>query len=203
MTGPPRFTMVLPAEWQPFDFDPATQRWSIDRMVRRALGTSERLEPLRRDAARAYRELLEGAADRGGFFGATLGTEVAGHPVAASVLAFLVPAPAGPDGRPTVSTDQLAVDLSEPVAGEELLGCEVVDLPIGPSVRLRARVGAGATSADGAEPRVEVVRFFTPRPPGAMLVTAFSTPTLHVADALGELFDAMAATMAIDRAPAR
>lgn len=193
---PSRFRMVLPATWQLFDFDPATSGWSVDRMVRRALGTSERLEPLRRDAARAYRQLLEGAAERGAFFGATMADEVEGHPVAASVLAFLVPAPPGATGT-DADVDQMLLDLSVPVPGEELLEAGPADLPVGRSARLRARIGAGLTTPEGEEPMVEVVRFFTPLAPGALLVTAFSTPTLYLAEPLGELFDTMAATITV------
>lgn len=189
----PRFSMVLPEGWEVYDFDPATQAWSVDRMVRRALGTSERLEPLRRDAARTYRRMLEGAAERGAFFGAATAIELDGYPVAASVLAFAVPAPEGADGSPPqLGVDQMLLDLSEPVPGEELVSIEAVELPVGRSARLRARVGAGMRSLEGEEPLVDVVRYFTPLPPAALLVTAFSTPSLHVADALGELFDVMA-----------
>lgn|GEM_PF-3496273 len=195
--GDGAFRMVLPATWQLFDFDPATQGWSIDRMVRRALGTSERLEPLRRDAVRTYREVLGGAAERGAFFGATMADEVEGHPVAAAVLAFLVPMPSGATGT-DADVDQLLLDLSEPVPGEQLLEVRPADLPVGRSARLRARMGAGATTPDGIEPPVEVVRFFTPLPGGALLVTAFSTPTLYLSEPLGELFDTMADTITVD-----
>lgn len=190
------FRMVLPATWQLFDFDPATQGWSIDRMVRRALGTSDRLEPLRRDAVQTYREVLGGAAERGAFFGATMADEVEGHPVAAAVLAFLVPAPAGRAGT-DAEVDQMLLDLSEPVPGEELLDIRPIELSVGRTARLRARMGAGAATPDGIEPMVEVVRFFTPLPPGALLVTAFSTPTLYLSEPLGELFDAMADTITV------
>ena len=197
MTGaPPRFAMVLPSAWQVLDLDPATQAWSVDRMVRRALGTSDRLEPLRRDAARTYRRMLEGAAERGAFFGATMATEIAGHPVAASVLAFVVAAPPGATGSDE-DVDQMLLDLTDPVPGEQLLDVTPIDLGVGRSARLRARLGAGVRSPSGEEPIVEVVRYFTPLAPGALLVTAFSTPTLHVADALGELFDAIAATISV------
>jgi hypothetical protein len=197
MTGP-RFSMVLPAQWQVLDFDPATRAWSVDRLVRRALGTAERLEPLRRDAARTYRRMLDDAAERGAFFAATVAMDLEAQPVAASVMAFLLPAPAGPDGSPTTDPDALLLPLTEPAEGETLLEVGLMDLPVGRSVRLRARVAAGVQSQDGTEPSVDVVRYFTPRPvSGHLVVSAFSTPTLHVADALGELFDVMARSMAI------
>ena len=142
MTGP-RFSMVLPAQWQVLDFDPATRTWSVDRLVRRALGTAERLEPLRRDAARTYRRMLDDAADRGAFFGATVAMQLEKQPVAASVMAFLLAAPAGPDGAPTTDTEALLLPLTEPADGEELLEVGLVDLPVGASVRLRALVASG------------------------------------------------------------
>ena len=197
MTGP-RFSMVLPAQWQVLDFDPATRAWSVDRLVRRALGTAERLEPLRRDAARTYRRMLDDAADRGAFFGATVAMQLEKQPVAASVMAFLLAAPAGADGAPTTDTEALLLPLTEPADGEELLEVGLVDLPVGASVRLRALVASGVQSQEGIEPSVDVVRYFTPRPAsGHLVVSAFSTPTLHVADALGELFDVMARSITI------
>lgn len=119
-------------------------------------------------------------------------------PLAASLLAFLVPLPLGEDGQP-VGADEVATRLSLPTAeneDEELHEPPaVVDLPVGRAVRVRARGRAGVTASNGEEPPVDAVRFYVPVPEwDRLFVLAFSTPSLPAADAFADLFDVMAQT---------
>jgi hypothetical protein len=193
--GSARFSLVLPTTWEVLDLDPETRDRSIERMIRAALGTSDRLARLRRSATVLYRTAMADAVGAGGFFAATLSQSVQGHPLTASALAFLGTLPLGSDGG-LLSLEEMAELLAEPVAGETPVGDPVlVDLPIGRAVRSRGRSGSGMRGTDGREPVVDVTRFFVPVPEwGLMLAMVFSTPILPAADAFAELFDQLAKT---------
>jgi hypothetical protein len=193
--GSARFSLVLPTTWAVLDLDPATRDRSIERLIRTALGPSDRLARLRRSAVTLYRSALADTADAGGFFAATLYQAVGGRPLSASAIAFLGTLPVGSDGGP-ISPGEMIDTLAQPGAGESLVDVPVlVDLPIGPAVRVRGRTGAGLTGTDGREPLVDVTRFFVPVPEwDLMLVMAFSTPILPASDAFAALFDQLAKT---------
>jgi hypothetical protein len=190
-----RFSLVLPATWTVLDLDPKSRNRSIERMIRHAVGTADRLASFRRSAVTLYRRVLSDAADAGAFFAATLAQTVGDRPLTGSALAFLGLLPRGADGEPMTPDDMVAV-LASPGAGEVLgEGPDLIELPIGRAVRVRGRTGSGLTGTDGREPPIDVTRFFIPIPSwDMMLVMAFSTPILPAADAFAELFDQLALT---------
>ena len=187
------FAMVLPTNWELLDLDPRTRDRSVQRMVRRALGTADHLARLRHEAVVAYRRMLADAEDHGAFLAASVSEHVEGAVLAASVLAFLVPLPRDDDGTPMASVEEMAATLSQPAEDERGLEVSIVELAVGPAVRVRALVRSDLTGSDGRHPEVQMVRFFVPVPElEGMLVMAFSTPSLFAADAFAELFDALA-----------
>lgn len=190
--GEAAMSVVLPSSWKVVDLDPATRDRSIDRLVRQAIGGADQLALYRRWAVAAYRRMVADAAEAGAFFAATYAEEVAGHPLAASLLMFWGTLPAGPGGT-QISVDQMVVDLSDPALGEEAVDPpRVVELPTGTAVRSRCRVEAEVPDS-GGEASVDVTRFFVPVPEDdRLLVMAFSTPILPVSDALADLFDRVA-----------
>jgi hypothetical protein len=192
---PARFSMLLPDTWETLDFDPVTRDRSIERLVRRAVGTADSLVLVRRWAVETYREMYRHAASTGLFFGANYAEVVGGQPLSASVLAFVTKAPRD-DHEVALGVEAMAADLSEPADDDRALAApRFVDLPVGRAVRTRARVGVHQTGSDGQEPEVDVVRYFTPVPRADhLLVIAFSTPMLAAGNAFAELFDSMAAT---------
>jgi len=194
MPDPVRFALILPEEWEVLDLDPATRDASTDRLLRRRIGGGDSLAPQRRAAGVAYRSLLHDAAEAGAFFAASTGKEVGGLRLAASVLAFLVPLPLGADGQP-IGVDEMVTTLAEPEAEELREPPAVVELPVGRSVRVRGRMGAGVKASTGEEPRIDEVRFYVPMAEWGMLfVLVFSTPSLPAADAFAEVFDLLART---------
>jgi hypothetical protein len=185
-------SVVLPSSWKVIDLDPSTRERSIDRLVRQAIGTADQLALYRRWAIAAYRRMVADAADAGAFFAATYAEEVAGHPLAASLLMFLGTLPEGPGGG-QITLDQMMIDLGDPALGEETVDPpREVELSTGKAVRSRCRVEAEVPDS-GGEATVDVTRFFVPIPEDdRLLVMAFSTPILPVSDALADLFDRVA-----------
>ena len=202
MTPPPlpdassaRFSMLLPEAWETLDFDPVTRDRSIQQMVRRAVGKADSLALVRRWAVDTYRQMFDHAASTGMFFGANFASEIAGRPLSASVLAFVTRTPIDEHGR-SMEPVTIAEGLRHPDEDERPVEPpRLVELPVGSSVRTRARVSVREYDGAGKEPEVDVVRFFTPVPEwDLLLVIAFSTPILAAAGAFAELFDSMAAT---------
>lgn len=203
-----RFSIVLPATWHTIDLDRATRDQGIERMMRMAIGTADRLAPLRRWAVLQYRAFLSEATRNGAFFAATLAQEVGGRPLSASALAFLGLSPLGAGGAPMEVEEMVAVladpgppgSPSDPTSGASLGESlseppAAVELPIGWCVRTRARTAAGLAGSDGEEAVVDVTRFFVPVAAwGHMLVMAFSTPMLSASDSFAVLFDQLALT---------
>jgi len=187
--------LILPATWVVLDLDPRTRDRSIQRMIRTAVGTSDRLAQFRRSAVQLYRTMLSDAADAGAFFAATYSQTIEGRPLAASALAFLGRLPPGADDEP-ITIEEMITTLSEPGPGESVEELPAtIDLEVGQAVRIRGRTGVGMTGSDGSEPMVDVTRFFVPVPPwDPMLVMAFSTRILPVGEAFAELFDQLART---------
>lgn len=141
--------------------------------------------------ARARQELMakvEAAYAAGGLEMFVSIEKVAGIPLAASLVVFLLPAPE--DGR-AVDAGQLAQSMR---GGNNQVS--VIDLPPGKSVRvLRYGAPSGDEAADSATMEV-----FAPVPgSGAWLLLFFSAPFGPLAPALTKLFDSICATLTFDQ----
>jgi len=79
---------------------------------------------------------------------------------------------------------------------------EVVTLPAGRAVRLRRLSRTDGAEPGGSEVAVEMVQHWLPVPgEGTIVILAGSTPCLHVADELGEAFDAIARSVGFRALP--
>jgi hypothetical protein len=110
--------------------------------------------------------------------------QVAGIPLAASLVIFLVP-PLGTQGV-------TAAGLARSLTGDERRAT-VADLPVGEAVRVLRRTGTG----DG--PATATLEVFVPVPDnGEWLLLSFATPLGPLAPALTKLFDAICTTLRWD-----
>lgn len=182
--------LATPSEWFDLDLDPRTRRRSHQRLVTRRIGAGPDGAGLRRQVV----DELEAAADRAAAAGARFASVYSQiHdrlPVAATLLGVV-------RGRLAEQTPALEPDLE--AAADALRrdapsgSCEVVNLPVGPALRRRHRV---AVDRSGRAKLTDNVTYIVPMPdPGGTLMLEFSTPTLPVADAMADLFDAIAASL--------
>ena len=115
--------------------------------------------------------------------------ELAGIPLAASLVVFLIPAPE--DGR-TADAGQLAGTLK----GDDR-EVSVSDLPAGKSVRVLRRPASGGSEPGADATTLEV---FVPVPgSGVWLLLSFSAPIGPLAPAMTKLFDAICTTVRWDQ----
>jgi hypothetical protein len=165
-TGPIRFTMILPPGWIRFDLDhPPTG----DRMLAAVVG-----------AARSQHASLC----------ALYAEEVDSTIISASVLAATVRANEAIVRDGTVDIESLRSQVADVVGGSCPLDCRVVELSAGSAVRLHA---LPEVMAEGEVVRADNVQFYVPAPGAdAILIVTFSTPSQPLAEAFGELFDAVA-----------
>ncbi|MFZ5851409.1 MAG: hypothetical protein ACOYY2_08450 [Actinomycetota bacterium] len=199
MSGAPTtgFTLVTPATWYRFDLAgrPALlHRRRLRRLVADRLGPDPP-RPGRPQLAEEVTDLLRAsiaeAQAQGAVHLAVCADLVGGLPVSASMLVHVRDRSADPTGGDLARlADALGRD------------AEVVALPTGPAVRHRHR---GAPAPGGHPVQVlesEVVQYHLPLPGGdRWLMLTFSTPCLPVAEALVELFDAIAGTVRWQHGP--
>lgn len=186
--------LIVPPAWFDLDLDPATRRASIDRMLaERAAGAAEM--PFVADLAVLLERQAAEAHERGAVRAAMFSEELGGERVSAALVVVVVEgrgdtcATAGSDAGGRVA---LAWGLAEVLGGEGTT--ELCSLGAGPAVRVRRR--ATNELPGGGQVPVESVQYFVPFPDGRDLVLlSFSTPSLGLADAFAEVFDAMAGTL--------
>lgn len=182
-----RLTLVAPDDWYrlPLTDEAALQR-AVDAVVTRQFRGTDDQPVLRRQSAAALQDRARQARDNGGV-DMYLSTEfVSGMPLALSLVVSLVPRPPAGD-----SLRALARGLDDDDARAVL-----VDLPSGQAVR-RQRVGTldlGEVDATGAQD-VLLVDYSFLGPGDTLLLLSFSSPLVPVADALAELFEAVASTV--------
>jgi hypothetical protein len=189
-----RLGVVTPATWFDLDLDPSTRAASMAGLVESraaggGVGPAERAE-----LVRLLESTAAAAEAQGAVYAALYSDVLEGRPVSASLVISIVEGRAGPP--PPLGTDRAAVaeGVSRLLAGAGAV--EVRDLPGGPAVRVRKRIQAQVAPGEGPVAEVENVQWFVPLPGGRHLaLLSFSTPTLGLAEALGELFDTIAGTL--------
>jgi hypothetical protein len=192
---PTDYRLLLPEGWFRVHIDPELRERSVDALVSRQFEGVDNAPHLKRQ----LRENLlaqAAAAFRDGGIELYLSLQKAGaFTIPASLLVTLLPPSGG--GRSTVQ--QTATRLSV----DRELEVSVVDLSSGPAVRIRRSTGQpdlpappGAPgSPDEALPSV-TVDFQLPIPgAGTSLLLTFSTPLVQIADAMVQLFDAVAGSL--------
>jgi hypothetical protein len=169
--------------------DPERRARSVRELVERQFAGIDNAPHLKAQAREELLSRAETAYEAGGLDMFLSLQEIAGIPLAASLLVFLVPPPE--DGQPAEAT-QLA----------ETLRCEdryvsLMDLPAGKSARVLRR-----GELDGTQPGTDAttLEVFVPVPStGAWLLLSFSAPLGPLAPAMTKLFDAICKTLRWDR----
>lgn len=182
-----RLNLITPEDWYrlPLAEEAALKR-AVTSLVDRQFRGIDNQPLLRREAADALLEQARRARAGGGVDLYLTFERTAGIPVAASLVVSLVPQP--PD-TPTLRA--VARDLDDPAAP-----ATVVELPSGPAVR-RQRVTTVDAAELGASPDSPalLVDYTLLGPSHTLLLLSFSSPLVQVADALAELFEAVAGTV--------
>ncbi len=191
---PARFFIATPADWIHADVSvdgPAAARRLLD-----SLPVDPGQHALKHQVGHELGRALTTARQQGAVMAAFWSRSLDGRAIGASLTVAIAPfgtaSALADDGG--VDLDRVMRTVAEAVErGEDGGEVGVIDLPAGPAVRLRKRQAADAL---GDAHETDVVQFFVPIPGRLnLLVMTFSTPTVELADALGELFDAMAASL--------
>lgn len=169
---PVDYELLLPEGWFRIGVEPGSRERSVDALVDQRFGGADNVPHLKRRLREKLLAQAGAAYDQGGIE-LYLSMQRAG--------AFTVPA-------------SLLVTLLSPGRAAEASDASVVDLAAGPALRRR-----GCTSADvddgGGLPSI-TLDYQVPVPgAGTHLLLTFSTPLVHIADAMVELFDAVAGSL--------
>ncbi len=185
--------MVTPPGWFQIDLNPRTSRQSIRRLVAERTRTDKDSAGARRELTRLLEDAVAAAGSQGAVFSALYADIVDRTPIGASVIAAAVVAEGSltPGGK--FDLDRLQELAGEAGRQTTVRDTEIVELPAGRAVRVHKET---ALTAAGRPAYTDVVQYFLPMPGRfAVLIVTFSTPTLPLAEAFGELFDTMAASI--------
>ena len=184
-TGPiSGYRLVLPNGWFAVDLEPGLMERSVAALVKRQFAGTDNAPHLKAQARQQLLAQTQAAQAAGGLEMFLSLQQVAGVPLAASLVIFLVP----PPGTEAVT----AADLARSLARDERR-VTVADLPAGQAVRVLRRTG----TEDG--PATATLEVFVPVPHnGEWLLLSFATPLGPLAPALTKLFDAICTTLRWD-----
>ena len=179
--------LVVPDDWRhvPLDDEAAMTR-AVQAIVDRQFAGVDSQPVLRREAVGRLTEQARVAAAQGGIEMYLSFAAPAGVPLAISLVVSVVPAPPG-----HVSLRSLARELA--ATGSR---AEVVELPHGPAVRRQRVDRPPVVDAMGLPDDLEVLAcdYVLSGPEDTLLLLSFSSPLAQVAEALAELFEAVAST---------
>jgi hypothetical protein len=178
------YRIVAPDGWFAVDLEPGRMERSVAALVKRQFAGIDNAPHLKAQARQQLLAQTQAAQAAGGLEMFLSLQQVAGVPIAASLVIFLVPTP----GQVVTAAD-LARSLD---TGDERR-VTVVDLPVGQAVRVFRRTG---TEDGSASATLEV---FVPVPHnGEWLLLSFAMPLGPLAPALTKLFDAICTTLRWD-----
>jgi hypothetical protein len=193
---PTDYRLLLPEGWFRVRIEPELRERSVDALINRQFEGVDNAPHVKRQ----LRESLlaqAAAAFRDGGIELYLSLQQAGaFTIPASLLVTLLPPPSG-EGQSTVQ------DIAARLSADDELEVSVVELSSGPAVRTRRSTGqpdrpvppGTPGSTDETLPSVTLdYQLPVPRAGGCLLLT-FSTPLVQIADAMAELFDAVAASL--------
>ncbi|MEW6477239.1 MAG: hypothetical protein AB1679_33720 [Actinomycetota bacterium] len=190
MTGVSQFRLALPVGWIELDLNPATRSEAIVRIMAERGGAAAGAGVSSAEMARLLEELASQAEAKQGVYAAFYSDVLEGRPVAASLIVSMVQAGGGP---PPPGADSLAVAQALRARFPPGHDVELRQLAAGPAVRARRRLEA---PLGGTIVALDNVQYLVPRPDLTQLaILDFSTPTVGLADAFAEVFDAIAGTL--------
>lgn len=177
------YRLAVPDGWFTVDLGPERRQRSVRELVDRQFAGIDHAPHLKAQARQELLAQAEAAYTAGGLDMFLSLQEIAGIPLAASLVVFLVPEPE--DGH-AADADQLAGALR----GEDRQ-VTVLDIPAGKSVRALRRERVADTTT---------LEIFAPVPAsGAWLLLSFSAPLGPLAPAMTKLFDAICTTLRWDQ----
>jgi hypothetical protein len=196
VTGPPSdYRLLLPDGWFRLHIDPSRRTRSVDALVDRQFEGTDNAPHIKHLLRQELLSQAEAAHAEGGIELYVSLQRAGTLTVPASLLVSLVPP--GPGG-----TARTVQDLVAQFSAEEDAEVAVVDMPAGNALRIRRTTGqpdrpvpVGAPATSEALPSATVhYQLPVPGTEGHLLLT-FSTPLVRIADAMVELFDAVAGSL--------
>ncbi|MFB8752105.1 hypothetical protein ACH121_32580 [Streptomyces sp. NB004] len=193
---PSDYRLLMPEGWFRLDIEPERRERSVDALVNRRFEGTDNAPHIKRQLRQ---DLLAqaAAAFREGGVELYLSLQQAGPlTIPASLLITFLPAP---NSAGTLSLEDIAASLASARQGEG----EVVQLAAGAALRVRrATGGPGHAPPAGMPGKTEeslpsvTLDYQLPVPAtSAHLLMTFSTPLVQIADAMIELFDAVAGSL--------
>lgn len=175
------YRLVVPEQWFMIDLEPGRRERPVAALIERQFAGIDNAPHLKAQARQETLDKAEAAYAAGGLEMFMSLQQIAGIPIAASLVTFAVPPP---------TTGALAAeDLAATLAGEERQ-VTVVDLPAGRSVRVLRRDGSADEAASAT------LEVFAPVPgSGSWLLLSFAAPIGPLVPALTKLFDAICMTL--------
>lgn len=187
------FQVRVPDTW--YQWDPADETASTARQVDERIARQPELRPARQTLIRLLTDCWRDAARQGAVAAAALWEAAPLAAVTATLLVMVAEHAAPGDDCKDIAglLDSLSGDSPFDVRPADL---EPIDLPVGPTVRLRRLARTDAATPGEPDVIVDMVQHWIPVPGGTkILVLAGSTPCLAIADDLARTLDAMAATL--------
>jgi hypothetical protein len=179
------YRVVIPDGWFAVDLEPGRMERSVAALVKRQFAGIDNAPHIRAQAGQQLLAQARAAQAAGGLEMFLSLQQVAGVPLAASLVIFLVP----PPGTAVVT----AADLARSLTGDGRQ-VTVADLPVGQAARVLRQTG----TEDG--PTMTTLEVFVPVPHnGEWLLLSFATPLGPLAPALTKLFDAICTTLRWDQ----
>jgi hypothetical protein len=179
------YRLVVPDGWFAVDLEPGRRERSVAALVKRQFSGIDNAPHLKAQARRELLDQAEAAHASGGIEMFLSLQQVAGIPLSASLVVFLVP----PSGTHVVVAEELAQSFAD-----DQRQVTVVDLPAGHAVRVLRRATAEHESASAA------LEVFVPVPQSsAWLLLTFAAPLGPLIPALNKLFDAICMTLRWER----
>jgi len=191
----PRFDglrLLLPVDWWTVDLrDADARRRTIADLVERQVGRSDERAAVRADVRRQLTRSADDAAAAGGQLMAVSLMTAGGVPVPASLTVYRLPV------APALGGAHVVDAVAEALAQDETdARVERGEGPCGPLVR-RVATRRGPAELGGDElPLLVVDYWLDPGDDAGLVNLTFSTPLVQVGDALVDLFDAVAASVA-------
>jgi hypothetical protein len=179
------YRLIVPDGWLGIDLPPGRRERSVEALVDRLFAGIDNAPHLKVQARSELLARAEAAHAAGGLEMLLSLQHVAGVPLPASLVIFLIP----PDDTRAVAADRLARALVS-----EDRQVTLADLPAGRAVRVLR------SSGSANEPESTVQEVFVPVPGGGWwLLLTFATPLGPLVPAMTKLFDAICTTLRWDQ----
>jgi hypothetical protein len=186
------FKLSLPVAWVELDLNHETRAQTIANIVAERGGAGQQLGLSPGQLADLLENLAAQAQAQNGVYAAFYSDVMEGAPVSASLILSILP---GSGGAPPPGTDPMSVARVLQQMFPADADVQLRELGAGPAVRVRRRLEAPIT--DSGTVAVENLQYVVVLPDLIRLALLdFSTPTIGLADAFVELFDAIAGTLA-------